>query len=99
MTPEQQTTFLDKRNLLMLSVPQEEEHTHQKEPRTESIPSTAEVNASNSQPTPDDPPTSDKDKAPATNDSEADDEETEDELDPSQFHLARRRSGSSKITI
>ena len=84
---------------------------HQKEPRnestpvpqekelqTESTPLTGEVHASSSQPTPHDPSTSDKGKAPATEDSEADDEETEDDLDPSQFHLARRRLGSSKIT-
>ena len=53
----------------MPPIPQEEEHTHQKEPRTEPTPPTAEVNASSSQPTPHDPPISDKGKTPATEDS------------------------------
>ena len=83
----------------MPPIPRKEEPTHEKEPRTESIPPTAEVDASNSQPTPHDPPTSEKNKVSATEGSEADDEETEDELDPSTFCLARRRSGSSKITF
>nr|XP_027127763.1 nucleolar and coiled-body phosphoprotein 1-like [Coffea arabica] len=49
--------------------------------------------ASNSQP-------KDKGKAPATEEAyEDDDEETEEEEDPEQFRLARRRPGSSKITI
>ena len=56
MSPEQQAAFLDKRNLFMPPVLQEEEPVHEKEPRTESIPPTAEVDASSSQPTPHDPP-------------------------------------------
>ncbi|XP_027077056.2 uncharacterized protein [Coffea arabica] len=87
MSPKQRTAFLDKRNLLMPPVLQEEEPIHEKEPRTESIHPTVEVDASNSQPTSPDPPSSEKDKAPTTERSEADDEETENELDPSQFHL------------
>ena len=103
---------MDKRNLLALPVAQKDEQIHQKEPRTESTPvpqekepqteSTppiAEIHASNFQPTPHDPSISDKYKAPTTEDSEADDEETEDELDPFQFRLARRRLGSFKIII
>ena len=87
MTAEQQATFLEKRNLLVPPVPQEDEHIHQKEPHTESTavpqgkePQTestspaAKVHASSSQPTPHDPSTSNKGKAPATEDSEADDE-------------------------
>ena len=116
MTPKQQATFLNKRNLFVPPVLQEEEHTYQKKPRTESIPVpqeeehpqepqtestplTAEVNTSSSQPTSLEPSTSDKGKAPTTEVSESDDEETEDELDPTQFRLARRRAGSSKIII
>nr|XP_027088620.1 nucleolar and coiled-body phosphoprotein 1-like [Coffea arabica] len=54
---------------------------------TEAIP------ASSSQP-------KNKGKAPATVEAyEEDDEETEEEVDPEQFRLARRRPGSSKITI
>ncbi|XP_027155605.1 nucleolar and coiled-body phosphoprotein 1-like [Coffea eugenioides] len=42
----------------------------------------------------------DKGKAPATEESdENSDEETEEEEDPAQYRLARRRPGSSKITI
>ena len=83
----------------MLPVPQEKELAYEKEPQTESIPPTVEVHASSSQPTPHDPSTSDKGKAPATEASDEDDEETEDEVDPTQFRLARRRPGTSKITI
>ena len=79
----------------MLPVPQEKELAYEKEPQTESIPPTVEVDASSSQPTPHDPPISEKDKTPATEESEADDEETEDELDPSLFCFARRRPGLS----
>ena len=35
MSPEQQATFIDKRNLLVPSVPQEDVNVHQKESRTE----------------------------------------------------------------
>ena len=74
ISPEQQATFIDKKNLLVPPIPQEDEIVHQKEPRTE--PSehtphtepTLEVHASSSQP-------QDKGKAPATEDSD-DDEET-----------------------
>ena len=86
----------------MPSVPQEDENVHQKEPRTESasIPqdkgpqteSTPEAHASSSQ-------LQDKGKTLVTEASDDDDEETEDEVDPAQFRLARRRPGSSKITI
>ncbi|XP_027168756.1 nucleolar and coiled-body phosphoprotein 1-like [Coffea eugenioides] len=42
----------------------------------------------------------DKSKAPTTEESDEDsDEETEEEEDPAQYRLARRRPGSSKITI
>nr|XP_027109247.1 uncharacterized protein LOC113729117 [Coffea arabica] len=42
----------------------------------------------------------DKGKAPATEEAyEEDDEETEEEVYPEQFRLARKRPGSSKITI
>ncbi|XP_027184023.1 nucleolin-like [Coffea eugenioides] len=63
------------------------------EPTTEAIP---EYRASSSQP-------QDKGKAPATEeetekDDEDEDEDTEEE-DPAQFRLARRKPGSSKITI
>ena len=112
ITSEQQATFLDKRDLLVPRILQEDEHMHQKkpctestpvpqekEPQTESILLTAEVHTSSFQPTPYDPSTSDKGKSPAIESSDADDEETEDELDPAQFCLARRKPGSSKITI
>ena len=72
MPSEQQATFLDKRNLFMPRVLQNDEHVHQKEPHTESTPvpqdkmpqteSTPEVHVSSSQPTPYDPSTSDKGK-------------------------------------
>nr|XP_027118533.1 uncharacterized protein DDB_G0286299-like [Coffea arabica] len=59
-----------------------------------------EYHASNSQP-------QDKGKTPATeeetddddDDDDDDDENTEEEKDPAQFRLARRRLGSSKVTI
>ena len=88
----------------MPPVPQEDKNMHQKEFRTESIGSTVpqdkglhtestpEIHALSSQP-------QDKGKAPATETSDDDGEETKDEVDPAQFRLARRRSGSSKITI
>ena len=82
--------------------PQENENVHQKEFRTESTPvlqdkglqaeSTPEVHASISQP-------QDKGKTPATEASDDDDEKTEEEVDNAQFRLAKRRPGSSKITI
>ena len=84
----------------MPHVSQEDENMHQKEFRTEPIDPqdkgpqtefTHEVHASGSQP-------QDKGKAPAT---EANDdyEETEEEIYPAQFRLARKRPGSTKITI
>nr|XP_027098995.1 nucleolar and coiled-body phosphoprotein 1-like [Coffea arabica] len=67
-----------------------------KEPRPEPTGPTTGIEAtpaSSSQP-------KDKGKAPATEEAyEEDDEETEEEVDPEQFRLARRRPGSSKITI
>nr|XP_027098799.1 brain acid soluble protein 1 homolog [Coffea arabica] len=67
-----------------------------KEPRPEPTGPTTGTEAtpaSNSQP-------KDKGKAPATEEAyEEDDEETEEEVAPEQFRLARRRPGSSKITI
>nr|XP_027065364.1 DNA ligase 1-like [Coffea arabica] len=96
MSSEQQATFINKRNLLVPPIPQDNVNAHQKEPRTkpttETIP---EYHASNSQP-------QDKRKAPATEEEteEDDDEDTEEEeVDPAQFRLTRRRPGSSKITI
>ena len=104
MSPVQQVTFIDKRNLLVPPVPQEDENVHQKAPQTEPIESTPipqdkgpypkstpEVHASISQP-------QDKSKDPVTEASD-DDEETEEEMDPAQFRLAMRRPGSSKIII
>nr|XP_027086632.1 bifunctional lysine-specific demethylase and histidyl-hydroxylase NO66-like [Coffea arabica] len=68
----------------------------QKEPRPDPTGPTTGTEAtppSNSQP-------KDKGKAPATEEAyEEDDEETEEKVDPEQFRLARRRPGSSKITI
>ena len=103
---------MDKRNLLVPPVPQEDKHVHQKEPhtestpvsqekepQTESTPPTAKIHASSSQPMPHDPSTSDKGKTPINEDSKAGDEETENKLDPTQFRLVRRRSGSSKTMI
>ena len=102
ISPEQQATFINKRNLLVPPVPQEDENVHQKESQTKSTPvpqdkgsqleSTLEVLVSSSQP-------QDKGKAPITEASDDDDDETEEEMDPAQFRLARRRPGSSKITI
>mgnify|MGYP004719311009 CR=1 FL=1 len=86
----------------MPPVPQEDENVHQKEFQTKSTPvpqdkepqpkSTPEIHTSSSQP-------QDKDKTPATEASDEDDEETKEKVDPAQFRLARRRTGSSKITI
>nr|XP_027071792.1 nucleolar protein dao-5-like [Coffea arabica] len=80
------------RNLLVPPIPE----SNVNEPRTEPTgPTTgAETTpASSSQP-------KDKGKAPATEESDEDsDEETEEEEDPAQYRLARRRPGSSKITI
>ena len=79
----------------MLPIPQENEPI---EPRTKPTEHTLhtesnpEVHASSSQP-------KDKGKAPATEDSNDDEETEEEEVDHAQFRLARRRSGSSKITI
>ncbi|XP_027173728.1 nucleolar and coiled-body phosphoprotein 1-like [Coffea eugenioides] len=68
----------------------------EKEPRPEPTGPTTGTEAtpaSSSQP-------KDKGKAPATEEAyEEDDEETEEEVAPEQFRLARRRPGSSKITI
>ena len=85
MSPEQQATFIDKRNLLVPPVPQEDEIVHQMESRTEPTPvpqdkgpqteSTPKVHAPNSQP-------QDKGKASATEVSDDDDKETENEMDP-----------------
>ena len=96
----QQATFIDKRNLLVPLIPEDNENVHQKEPRTEpteQIPrteTTPEARASSSQP-------QDKGKAPITEEeTEEDDEETEEEeVDPAQYWLANRRPESSKITI
>ncbi|XP_027157536.1 uncharacterized protein LOC113759170, partial [Coffea eugenioides] len=75
----QQATFIDKRNLLVPLIPEDNENVHQKEPRTEpteQIPrteTTPEARASSSQP-------QDKGKAPITEEEiEEDDEETEEE--------------------
>ncbi|XP_027169455.1 uncharacterized protein LOC113769185 [Coffea eugenioides] len=72
------------------------ENAHQKEPRTKpTTETTPEYRASSSQP-------QDKGKTPATEKEteEDDDEDTEEEeVHPAQFGLARRRPGSSKITI
>nr|XP_027071944.1 VID27-like protein [Coffea arabica] len=79
-------------NLLVPPIPE----SNVNEPRTEPTgPTTgAETTlASSSQ-------SKDKGKAPATEESDEDsDEETEEEEDPAQYRLARRRLGSSKITI
>ena len=101
ITSEQQTTFIAKRNLLVPPILQENENAHQKKLRTEpTTETTPEYRASNSQP-------QNKGKAPATeeeteendDDDDDDDEDTEEEENPAQFRLARRRSGSSKITF
>ena len=98
MSSELQATFIDKKNLLVPPIPQEDENVHQKEPRiepTEQTPhteSTPEVRASSSQP-------QDKGKAPENEDNDDDEETEEEEMDPAQFRLARRRPGSSKIII
>ena len=90
---EQQATFIAKKNLLVPPIPQENENAHQKKPRTEpTTETTPEYRASSSQP-------QNKGKAPATEDNDDDDKDTEEEEDPAQFRLARRRSGSSKITF
>nr|XP_027101088.1 nucleolar and coiled-body phosphoprotein 1-like [Coffea arabica] len=85
-----------KMNLLVPPIPETNEAAHQKEPRTEPTrPTTGDETtpASSSQP-------KDKGKAPVTEEaSEDSDEETEEEEDPAQYRLARRRPGSSKITI
>nr|XP_027083557.1 nucleolar protein dao-5-like [Coffea arabica] len=85
-----------KLNLLVPPIPETNEAAHQKEPRTEPTrPTTGDETtpASSSQP-------KDKGKAPVTEEaSEDSDEETEEEEDPAQYRLARRRPGSSKITI
>nr|XP_027096003.1 protein IWS1 homolog [Coffea arabica] len=95
-----ESTFIEKRNLLVPPIPEFNESTHKKEPRpqpTEHTPgtkATPEAHASSSQP-------KDKGKAPVTVETteDDDDDETEDEVDPEQFRLTRRRSGSLKITI
>ena len=96
MTPAQQSSFIEKRNVLVHPIPENNENAHQKEPRPEPTGPTTGTEAtpaSSSQP-------KDKGKAPATEEAyEEDDEETEEEEDPEQFRLARRRPGSSKITI
>ncbi|XP_027182087.1 uncharacterized protein LOC113780488 [Coffea eugenioides] len=95
MSSEQQATFIEKRNLLVPPTPQDNENAHQKEPRSEpTTETTPEYRASSSQP-------QDKGKAPAIEEEtdDDDDEDTEEEEDPAQFRLARRRPGSSKITI
>ncbi|XP_027178010.1 nucleolar and coiled-body phosphoprotein 1-like [Coffea eugenioides] len=96
MTPAQQFSFMEKRNLLVPPIPENNENAHQKEPRLEPTGPTTDTEAtpaSSSRP-------KDKGKAPATVEAyEEDDEETEEEEDPEQFLLARRRPGSSKITI
>ncbi|XP_027166085.1 DNA ligase 1-like [Coffea eugenioides] len=94
ISPDQQVTFIDKRNLLVPPIPQDNENVHQKEPRTElteqtlRTETTPEARASSSQP-------QDKGKAPITKEeTEEDDEETEEEeVDPVQYCLARRRLG------
>ncbi|XP_027171740.1 nucleolar and coiled-body phosphoprotein 1-like [Coffea eugenioides] len=96
MTSAQQSSFLEKRNLLVPPIPETNETAHQKEPRSEPTgPTTGNETtpASSSQP-------KDKGKAPVTEEAyEDDDEETEEEEDPEQYRLTRRRPGSSKITI
>ncbi|XP_027166245.1 nucleolar and coiled-body phosphoprotein 1-like [Coffea eugenioides] len=96
ITSAQQSSFLEKRNLLMPPIPETNETAHQKEPRSEPTgPTTGNETtpASSSQP-------KDKGKAPVTEEAyEDDDEETEEEEDPEQYRLTRRRPGSSKITI
>nr|XP_027090322.1 muscle M-line assembly protein unc-89-like [Coffea arabica] len=93
--------FIKKRNLLVPPIPEFNENAHQKEPtpqpteHTPGIEATPEAHASSSQP-------KDKGKAPITEEAtEEDHEETEeeDQVDPEQFRLTRRKSGSSKITI
>ena len=79
----------------MPPIPQENENAHRKEPRTvPTTETTPEYHASSFQP-------QDKGKAPATEKEtdDDDDDDTEEEEDPAQFRLARRRPGSSKITI
>nr|XP_027062807.1 nucleoplasmin-like [Coffea arabica] len=89
MTSDQQSSFIEKRNLLVPPIPE----NNVNEPR--SVPTgpttgTETTPASSSQP-------KDKGKAPATEEAyEDDDEETEEEEDPEQYRLARRRPGSSK---
>nr|XP_027093661.1 uncharacterized protein LOC113714064 [Coffea arabica] len=84
------------KNLLVPPIPENNENANQKEPRPEPTGPTTGTEAtpaSSSQP-------KDKGKAPATEEAyEEDDEETEEEVAPEQFRLARRRLGSSKITI
>nr|XP_027077049.1 uncharacterized protein LOC113700811 [Coffea arabica] len=96
MTPAQQSSFIEERNLLVPPIPENNENAHQKEPRPEPTGPTTGTEAtpaSSSQP-------KDKGKAPTTEKAyEEDDEETEEEVAPEQFRLARRRLGSSKITI
>nr|XP_027093660.1 uncharacterized protein LOC113714062 [Coffea arabica] len=101
MSPAQQSIFIEKRNLLVPPIPEFNESAHQKEPRpqpTEHTPgteTTPEAHAFSSQP-------KDKGKVPVTMETtEDDDAETEDEdqVDPEQFRLTRRRPGSLKITI
>nr|XP_027090373.1 nucleolar and coiled-body phosphoprotein 1-like [Coffea arabica] len=96
MTPAPQSSFIEKRNLLVPPIPENNANVHGKEPRPEptgTATGTETTPASSSQP-------KDKGKAPATEEAyEDDDEETEEEEDPEQCRLARRRPGSSKITI
>ena len=101
MSLEQQTIFIDKKNMLVPPISQEDENVHQEEPRTEPTEPTeqtphteptSEIHVSSSQPL-------DKGKRPTTEDSDDDEETEEKEVDPAQFRLTRRRPGSSKITI
>ena len=92
MSSEQQTAFLDKKNLLF-PPPVVEEVSHDKEPRT-TDPGSSVPDPNPSTPvTPHGPSTSDKGKAPIEEAAE-DDEET-DEEDLSQYQLSRRTPGST----
>nr|XP_027062805.1 uncharacterized protein LOC113689195 [Coffea arabica] len=79
MSPAQQSSFIEKRNLLVPLEPKNNENTYQKELRSEPIGPTTGTEATptfSSQP-------KDKGKAPATEEAyEEDDEETEEEVDP-----------------
>ncbi|XP_027096303.1 putative late blight resistance protein homolog R1A-10 [Coffea arabica] len=90
MSPGEQSTFIEKRSLLVPPIPEFNESALQKKSRpqpTEHTPgteATPEAHASSSQP-------KDKSKAPVTVETTEDDnDETEDEVNPEQFRLTRR---------